>query len=224
MERFRVNARIGGAPVIMQGLALCTPFDSMLAWAAIDRAEMLRDRQLEQEEADEVINSLPLRKVDLGEGRFLYAASVPSFNGITAPYAKDVIIRKQMTRQRMMDRTDDKTLMFFGEAAGPWKTASPTYSPVMAQEIEWIVDGDIEAVRVLLSGITHIGKKRSIGYGRLIGGLQCEPVDPGTLLRRFLPVEHFPFVQAQMAIPVVPPYWKKETKEICGLGEVPWTR
>jgi len=224
MERFRVTARIGGAPVIMQGLALCTPFDSMLAWAAIDRMEMQWNRQLEQEEADEVINNLPLRKVDLGEGGFLYAASVPSFNGVTVPYAKDVTIRKQMNMQRMMDRTDDKTLMFFGKSSGPWKTAAPTYSPVMAQEIQWITDGDIEKVKIIIAGITHIGKKRSIGYGRLIDRLQCEPVDPETPLRRFLPVERFPSVQAQMAIPVLPPYWKRETKEVCGLGEVSWTR
>lgn len=207
----------------MQGLALSTPFDSMLAWAAIDKAEEKLCRQLTQQEADSIISSLPLRKISLGEGKgFLYAASIPSFNGVTAAYDRDVTIYKAMTLQRMLNKTDDqKALAWFGQPAGPWKTSAPTYSPVMAEEIEWTVDGDLDAVRVILAGITHIGKKRSIGYGRLLDrGLLCEMAEPGAPIRRFLPVEDFPSVPAQMAIPVVPPYWQADTKVLCGIGDV----
>jgi len=223
MERIKITARIGGGPVIMQGLALSTPFDSILAWAAIDKAEETLRRRVTQEEADNVINSLPLKKISLGAGKgFLYAASIPSFAGMTAPYDRDITIYKAMTLGRMLGKTDDqKTLAWFGQSGGPWKTSAPTYSPIMAQEIAWTADGDLEAVRELLSGITHIGKKRSIGYGRLIDRkLLCEPADPGTPVRRFLPVEYFPSVSARMAIPVVPPYWQTDTKVLCGIGDV----
>ncbi len=222
MERIRITANIGGGPVIMQGLALSTPFDSLLAWAAIDKAEKKADKRISQEEADNIINDLPLRKVFYGdEGKFLYAASVPAFADLTVTYRDYVTIHKSMTRERMLDKLDSDILRNLSQKTGPWKTSSPSYMPVMTEGVEWIVDGDIDAIKDIISSITHIGKKRSIGYGRVVDGkMKCEPVGLGeATLKRYLPAGHFK-VTAELAIPVLPPYWRHETKMVCGLGEL----
>lgn len=122
----------------------------------------------------------------------------------------------------------------FGREMGTIKiTAGATKSYRIPREesylvddrLEWWAVGDLEVVRDLLGWVTHLGRKRSVGLGRVAHWTvePCEPwgdgfptVRDGVPLRT-LPADH-PMVDAdwprQLGV-LAPPYWLAQWSEPC---------
>lgn len=94
--------------------------------------------------------------------------------------------------------------------------------------ITWYCVGDADAVRDLLAWITHLGKRRGVGLGR-VGRWTVEPFDPGAegwgegfpverdgRATRNLPLDWEGARDAEQGFAVVTyPYWEREREELC---------
>lgn len=88
--------------------------------------------------------------------------------------------------------------------------------------LSWIAWGDSNAVRELLEEITAIGKKPSQGYGE-VASWAVERDDTVTremvARRRPVPVEVCTWEGERLSLPARPPYWMREWRTECVLGD-----
>ena len=91
--------------------------------------------------------------------------------------------------------------------------------------ITWWAIGDAAEVRTLLDLVTHIGKKRSVGWGRVVEWrveVTPEPWDGFPVLRDGLPLRPLPLDWPGIATDpptayrtITPPYWDHSREELC---------
>lgn len=94
--------------------------------------------------------------------------------------------------------------------------------------IAWYALGDAEPMRELLSVVTHVGRRRGAGHGR-VPSWNVEPCEPwgegfpvardGKPLRP-LPLDWPGLVEPMLArVPLMPPYWEPSRAEMCAVAE-----
>ena len=107
-------------------------------------------------------------------------------------------------------------------------TASVQPAHLVDDRVVWYAVGDPEGVCCLLPWITHLGKRRGVGLGR-VGRWTVEPFDPGAegwgegfpverdgRATRNLPLDWEGARDAEQGFAVVTyPYWEREREELC---------
>lgn len=102
-------------------------------------------------------------------------------------------------------------------------------SHLVGDRLEWWAVGEIEAVRDLLAWVSHLGRKRSVGLGRVASWTveRCEPWGDGfPVVRDGAPLRTLPAdddrVEAtwprQLGV-LAPPYWLTERNDPCVVPE-----
>lgn len=204
-------------------VALYEPYlalDSILAWAWMqeNHPDLLFNSDPARRELIEP--DLPLGKVGNGDDWF---------------WACDFAHVEQLKEEiaywnRRVDAAEAEKYVDFQGRRGKLNTSSGRYKayrmplPVsIVPEITWTAEGDAAEVRRLLRRITHIGKKRSQGYG-LVAEWVVEEV-PGEWgpwmdgrLRRPVPasMEVPPDIPAyKTVLSIRPPYWHPSRKRVC---------
>lgn len=126
----------------------------------------------------------------------------------------------------------------FGRRLGNLKiTAGPAKSYRIPREeshligdrLEWWAVGDLDAVRELLGWVTHLGKRRAVGLGRVASWrvVPCAPWGKGFPVSRdgvplrTLPANHpgIPESWPRTLGVLAPPYWLVEWSEPCVMPE-----
>jgi len=221
MEKVTITADLAG-PLIVNGPALWTPFDSILAFLAVERARGQHDEPLSTEDMRAIIDNLPLQKVALG-GDYLYAASMIALHNEHVHEA--VTIYKSIRVQRFIDAgIDADTIIrgvrqrFIAQGSGAYKTGAPTLYPRLANAASWTVIGNKEKIVDLLRDWTHIGKKSSLGYGRIKSHRVTASSEQDPIMRP-LPVEHFDVAPLSF-MRLKPAYWRQDGRLLAGIGDI----
>lgn len=138
--------------------------DDLLAWARVDIA-----RKEGQEDFISFKDQLPLDKFQSDEG-WCWKASALIFKTYlrykelkTLTYKTDVIAADKASG--LLDMRGDGINL----GSGPWKVAAQFEPKIKAFTAEAYCYGDKAEVEELLSRITHVGKGRSTGHGKLTG-------------------------------------------------------
>ena len=93
---------------------------------------------------------------------------------------------------------------------------------LVGDRLVWWCIGDVDEIRALLATVHHLGKRRAVGYGRVLEWLvePCEPwgdgfpvVRDGRALRP-LPADHEGVTERRLAMGALSyPYWQRERWE-----------
>jgi CRISPR type IV-associated protein Csf3 len=221
MVKLKINANLAG-PLILNGSALCTPFDSILAYLAVERAKVQCEKPLEIQQMVDIIESLPLEKIATG-GDYLNAASMVSLHGEHAHDA--VTIYKSIRVQRFLDAgIDSGTVVdgvrqrFIAAGSGSYKTGAPSLYPRLANSASWTVRGDKEKIIDLLRNWTHIGKKSALGFGRIKDYAVTDASKDDPIIRP-LPVDYFDVIPLSF-MRLKPAYWIQDGRMLSGVGDI----
>lgn len=123
-------------------------------------------RQIVPSDPPDVI-ALPLARLHMA-GEWVYAASASLF-------ARQAPAMHHWTRRR--DGRDIEGLQSrVNRAEGPGRDLLRRRPAVVASEVRWLAFGDEDAIRDLLSGVTHVGGLRAHGAGA-VQAWQVETVD-----------------------------------------------
>ena len=131
-----ITATLGG-PLIMNGPALWTPFDSLLAYFAVQRAQAKSKHPLEVERMKYIIADLPVEKMLIGDD-FMHATSMVFLADERAHKAETIY--KAIRPDRFINGgIDTETVAegvkkrFIGAASGNYKTGAPELYPRLAK-------------------------------------------------------------------------------------------
>jgi hypothetical protein len=92
--------------------------------------------------------------------------------------------------------------------------------------LAWYALGDRDAIAEILSAVSHLGKRRGVGLGRVVGWDvdRCEPwpgfpvVSPEGKPLRTLPLDWPGLVDPEQGFRVCTfPYWRREAEELCAV-------
>ena len=94
----------------------------------------------------------------------------------------------------------------------------------VSEYVEWYCDGDIDAIEVLLSQITYIGKKRSQGWGRVAKWEVSEIDNDWSLIKDGNVTRGLPFSDIPPSVTfqpghygIRPSYWNSGNQMVLGL-------
>jgi CRISPR type IV-associated protein Csf1 len=237
MEKGRITAVING-PVIMPALARLNSIDGILAFVVCEKMKA-ENPEHTMEDIQNCIGSLPLKKVPC-PGGFYYACSVPEIAGEMPLMLFSFGMKKGgggeeelMTHQTIfksnsyMNLSEHwgpeatilavRKLKGFNGGGGPFKQAILKRESFHVQSISWIVEGDIEQLREIISRIDYIGKKPPFGC---VQSIDITPVPADTPIQRLIPVDmagdgaEGPQFPAQ----IKPPYWERNNKQWVSMG------
>lgn len=93
---------------------------------------------------------------------------------------------------------------------------------LMADEVRWYAQGDADAIRALLETVTHIGKRRSVGLGRVRSWsvTECAGWDGAPVVRDGKPLRPLPSDWPGLVEPRLTfgnlsyPYWDHSTEHL----------
>ncbi len=127
-------------------------YDSLLAWSAFDMLQRNGERITSPNEIISIIDNLPVKKVFYNDIHF-YATSSPIVDAILT---QKTTIYKSLTR---------------------YKQFSVSMDILHVKEVSYLADvTDFELFKDLAENIGYIGKKRALGYGRVMDVSIC-PTD-----------------------------------------------
>jgi len=207
-----IVATIGGPVHAPDGLPM---LDGLLAWATA-----LRDGlplALTASEAQDI--DLPLARSPCGR-LWLCSQGSAEVEAAELRYTnkRPAIEQFQTLAEPKMKRVD------IGAGANKGYRIPRPVSYLVDDRITWWAIGDTKEVRSLLDLVTHIGKKRSVGWGRVVEWAvdTIEPWKGFPVLRGGLPLRPLPLDWLGL-VPepstayrnLVPPYWRHETEELC---------
>lgn len=209
-----VTARVGGAVFIPDELPM---FDGLLAWAVCQRDNI--PPALTAAEAREI--EIPAQRSACGrvwlcsQGHAEVEAAELRYTNRRPP-----IEQFQALAGRKMTRVDIAT----GANKGYRIPRHVTY--LRDDRVDWWCIGDADEIRALLDLVTHVGKKRSVGCGRVVSW-SVEPCEswPGfPVLRDGLPLRPLPLDYPglgegarTMYRTLAPPYWSHAREELCAV-------
>lgn len=192
MKRYRVDFTLA-APVCANIMPIMS--DSVLAYALVKGVSP--NAKLPDKEHADLVATLPIRKVQFGDD-YLFAASGITMNAVT-PGTPGTIVRAgsyPRVKSLYLDRPEvvaelakHKTI---DQQGTEHKKVQVSYETVIAKTGYFVVDTDaIDAVMALFRTIDFIGKKSSIGYGKI--RFIEDPVEVGeeTPIVRPLPADFF---------------------------------
>lgn len=144
---------------------LMLPLDSILAyaWMAEHHPDRLHVVSSGFDPADLIVPELPLER--RGEGDLWYWACSCAFG--------QPLMEQTAHWHKRFDAFEAEQYMILkrrnvvNTAAGPYKAHRIPLTVFLVPRLEWWLVGDLGEVRRLLQGITHVGKKRGQGYGRI---------------------------------------------------------
>ncbi len=197
MRPLRVTARLLTGRIATTDLFI--PLDSILAyvWTMRHHPERMVASASAVRPEDLVDPDLPFERRGEGDGWYWacsFACGVPRAEEITYWHKR-------------FDLAEAEKYVDFGKRRGKVDTKSGFYKtyrmPIvtfLVSELVWYAVGDIETVRSMVRTVTHIGKKRAQGYGR-VARWEVEPWHEDLSHLRALPDPS----GAEMGIR--PPYW-----------------
>lgn len=211
-EFLEIVATIAGPVHAPDGLPM---FDGLLAWA-----KALRDGlPYAFTAADTQDIDLPLQRSPCGR-LWLCSQGSAEVEAAELRYTnrRPAIEQFQTLAESKMKRVD------IGAGANKGYRIPRPVSYLVDDRITWWAIGAAGEARALLELVTHIGKKRSVGWGRVVEW-RVDPVPPWEgfpVLRDGLPLRPLPLDWPGLAAEpstafrnLVPPYWRHETEELC---------
>lgn len=216
MKPLRVTALLDGALGARTPVAL----DALLAWAVAQR-----DGVEPAATADEVVDlEIPVARSACGR---VYLASFAQY----APEASEkrfVQRRFPIEEAQAIGAASIKRIQI---NAGPSKSYRIPHElqRVERDEVTWWCLGDAGEIRELLEIVTHLGRRRAVGWGRIREWRvePCEPWDGFPVVRdgvalRTLPLDWPGLVSPEPGYATLrPPYWLREREELCALVPPP---
>lgn len=145
---------------------LTLPLDSVLAWAWMMREhpERMAASQSGMQPDDVIVPELPLERRGSGDSWY-WACSFA--------FGQPVLENKAYWHKRF-DAQASEDYADFGKRSGKVNVGAGHYKnyrmPLvvfLVPRLEWWLVGDQAAVEALLTRVTHLGKKRSQGFGRV---------------------------------------------------------
>lgn len=199
MNKFRVRFYLDNAFCLSPFATL----DSILAYQAV----LERGRFEEQDK-------LPLVKVVFGDSFYYKASSWFADKG--------TVISRKLTRSypaetamRLLPASELKNINRSSDIDRQYVLS---FQCISSPFVDFLGEGDLEEVKKLAAGLTHLGKKSTVGFGK-IRGVECEatgkdPVLAGSIPLRPLPVSTIKLDwQGKAPVGYRPPYWGE--KELC---------
>lgn len=185
MTPLRVTARLLGPLSLPHGPL---HLDGLLAWAEAQRRGL------------PPVGFAPLVEIEIPvarepRGRFhLCSSSIAAFDGHEMRYVNR---RFPIEQAQVMG---DAKLKRVHLGAGATKSYRIPHELAFAESdaLTWFAVGDAEAIRALLGHVTHLGKRRAVGRGR-VAAWTVEPCDGWG--------EGFPVVRGGRALRPLPPDW-----------------
>jgi len=169
---------------------------------------------------------LPIEKVVLPNGEWFYKASHPQFK---IKDFKPIKFFKSTTTGRYLTKHGfDVTKILvekntLDQGSGPYRQFDFTLDVVNTDSVSFIADfifyslRDIEDYLKSLN-ITHIGKKSSLGFGR-VDEILIEKTDEPIIRHVPLGVGNLECKQPYMSSRIRPPYWLKSGGYVCGIAK-----
>ena len=205
MKALRVDAWMVDGRVATSDLYL--PLDSLLAWSWIFEHEPERLAMTTSGIAEEIYHPpVPLKRVEIGDD-WWYACSFAI--GETAG-ERTTFWHKRFDAQIAEDYAD-----FGGRRAkvnsksGPYKGYRMPITIFLIPRLTWYCVGDATEIRELLENVTHIGKKRSQGYGRIRRWAVGETSEDLSWMRPT------PDENGDEVTSIRPPYWESSNLRVC---------
>ena len=169
---------------------------------------------------------LPIERVVLPNGEWFYKASHPQFK---IKDFKPIKFFKSTTTGRYLTKHGfDVTKILvekntLDQGSGPYRQFDFTLDVVNTDSVSFIADfifyslRDIEDYLKNLN-ITHIGKKSSLGFGR-VDEILIEKTDEPIIRHVPLGVGDLECKQPYMSSRIRPPYWLKSGGYVCGIAK-----
>jgi CRISPR type IV-associated protein Csf3 len=206
MPSLRITAHVPQQIVLRQGLAL----DALLLAVEARRRGLPPLSVQTQAMAPEL--PIPLAKSPCGR-LYLCSHAQPSWEQHEQRYQNRRFPLTEARSLSQMKRVD--------VGAGPQKTYRIPYSAghLASSSLVWYAIGEREPLRALLAEVTHLGKRRSAGYGRVAAWdvSLCEPWEGFPVLREGCPLRPLPLswpgldaAHCETTLAVLsPPYWDR---------------
>jgi CRISPR type IV-associated protein Csf3 len=112
------------------------------------------------------------------------------------------------------DTTHHKTLQ--NKKSGRYKNHVIKYELISTDYIIYYINGDFNMICSLLSKLNYIGKKCSLGWGKISNIDICECDEDYSLYKNGIASRHLPNIKnynskymAKVNMPLMPPYWKQ---------------
>lgn len=181
------------------------------------------------------IDSLPLKKIPLADGAYVYAASMIEMHceEPISPRFDETFINRSYAIQRFMRGGKATTSELIGSGrsalglasaagqAGPWKNLRVDYGTAFCISATAVFESDQpDEVMRLLQTVECLGKKSSIGYGKIRSIDAPVLVEDDTPIVRPLPAADFDVQGAITPQRVQPPYWMGRDRVPAGIGSV----
>jgi CRISPR type IV-associated protein Csf3 len=196
-------------------------YDSLLAWSLVD---MLLQSGEEIPNYDEVIGSLPVRKIIYNDTYF-YASSSPIMDTIVTNEITVSKLASILRYEKYVSAKDMETLMGSGDkrlskcvldqSRSAYKQFSVAMDVSHVKEIAFIADvTNYKLFEMLAKNIEYIGKKKALGYGRVADVSICQTNE---VISRIAPIDTgYEYEYPVFASTIKPPYWEKGNRHICG--------
>lgn len=190
------------------------PLDSVLSWAWMmeNHPELMVASQSGMIEDDMIIADLPLERRDVN-GEWYWACS---FAFGEPEHETRSHWHKRLSTQDVEKYVD------FGDRRGTVNTKSGFYkgyrmplTEFLVPQLEWWLVGDERQVGRLLSRVTHLGKKRSQGKGRVAKWVvECANEDRAD-------ARPIPDPNGETMVAIRPPYWWHKNEVLCRWPDEP---
>ena len=200
-----------------------TTLDAILS-GVIFKSQYAKDSNFHKAVA--MSEKLPIERVVLPNGEWFYKASHPQFK---IKDFKPIKFFKSTTMGRYLLRYGfDVTKILvekntLDQGSGPYRQFDFTLDVVNTDSVSFIADfifyslRDIEDYLKSLN-ITHIGKKSSLGFGR-VDEILIEKTDEPIIRHVPLGVGNLECKQPYMSSRIRPPYWLKSGGYVCGIAK-----
>ena len=124
------------------------------------------------------------------------------------------------------DKPDSSTV--HNKLSGKYKSWLETYETTNVDKVYFYLHGDFEVISTLFENLRYIGKKASLGYGK-IAKIQVEEIENDySLVKDNQAMRHLPNIKKyqnlenknKALMPLTHPYWKRaNNKQVCILPE-----
>lgn len=224
--RYKAEFKLDNAAIINR----FAPFDGVIAYLAVTEKEKETDTPpglLDRSLVDEVIDDLPLSKHEAG----FYMASTALFSDV---HSIDTVVFPRVTSyNKFADILEPEDMMkivkgdasigsVISNGSGPYKALMVSYERIAVESISYIVETEQpDRLEELLSGLQTIGKKHSIGYGKIKMNGFSGLMETAEEIRRFVPLIDgmYPNIgQPHVFTRIMPPYWEKKGAVLCGMA------
>jgi CRISPR type IV-associated protein Csf3 len=200
-----------------------TTLDSILS-GVIFKSQYAKDSDFHKAVA--MSEKLPMEKIFLSDREWFYKASHPQFK---IRDFKPIKFFKSTTTGRHLSKHGYNVTKILVEkntldqGSGPYRQFDFTLDVVNTDSVSFIADFIFYSLRDIKNylkslNITHIGKKSSLGFGR-VDEIMAEETDEPIIRHVPLGVGNLECKQPYMSSRIRPPYWLKSGGYVCGIAK-----